>query len=211
MENIPTEWSMLFSYRRRIHDRYREIWDVPLIKNRSHLLKKILRDGARLLDIGAGARGLKADIDAMHIKHTYKSMDIDKSNPHDFYDIDAIREEFDVVFMLEVIEHLSLGEGLNILKKIRGVTEKNGIVVISTPNIFNPSRYMRDSTHRTFYAYDELCGILNMAGFEIRELYRSYNDAFHRYILKAHLLNFVFRFLSIDYAYSLFAIGERVD
>ncbi len=40
MENVETEWSSLFSYRDKIHKRYPEVWDIPLIKKRSHLLRR---------------------------------------------------------------------------------------------------------------------------------------------------------------------------
>jgi len=111
--------------------------------------------------------------------------------------------------MFEVIEHMSLQEGLDLMKKLHSIMNERGIIVLSTPNIFNPSRFMRDATHQTFYAYDELCGLLNIANFNIKELYRSYNDAFHRYFLKVYMLGWLFRLLGIDYAYSIFVVGEK--
>jgi 2-polyprenyl-3-methyl-5-hydroxy-6-metoxy-1,4-benzoquinol methylase len=209
MENVSGEWSKLFACRDKIHKRYREIWDVPLVKKRSHLLARYMRDGMTVLDVGAGMKGMKAEIERLGIKATYKSMDIDRSNEHDYYDVADIHEKFDAVIMFEVIEHLDLQDGLNLLKQLRETLNDKGIIICSTPNIFNPARYMRDATHRTFYGYDELCGLLNLAGFGIKDVYRSFNDAVHRYILKVFLLGFLFRFLSIDYAISIFVIGER--
>lgn len=209
MENVHTEWSSLFSYRDKIHKRYPEVWDIPLIKKRSHLLRGTLRDGMTLLDIGAGMKGMKKEIENIGIKLTYKSMDVDRSNQHDYYDIGSISETFDVIIMFEVIEHMSLQEGLDLMKRLFSIMNEKGIIVLSTPNIFNPSRFMRDATHQTFYAYDELCGLLNIANFNIKELYRSYNDAFHRYFLKVYMLGWLFRLLGIDYAYSIFVVGEK--
>lgn len=209
MENVQTEWSSLFSYRDKIHRKYPEVWDIPLIKKRSHLLRGILRDGMKLLDIGAGMKGMKTEIENLGINLVYKSMDVDRGNVHDFYEVDAIQEKFDAIIMFEVIEHMSLQEGLDLMRKLYSNTNERGIIVLSTPNIFNPPRYMRDATHQTFYAYDELCGLLNIAGFEIKNVYRSYNDAFHRYLLKIYLLGWLFRFLGIDYAYSIFVVGEK--
>jgi 2-polyprenyl-3-methyl-5-hydroxy-6-metoxy-1,4-benzoquinol methylase len=211
MENISGEWSKLFAYRDRIHKRYRDIWDVPLVKKRSPLLKQYLKDGMTVLDVGAGLRGMKNEIEKLGIKVEYKSMDIDRSNFHDFYDIADIREKFDAVIMFEVIEHLPLEDGLAFLKGLREITKEKGIIIISTPNIFNPSRYMRDATHKTFYGYDELCGLLNLAGFGIKDVYRSFNDAVHRYFLKVYILGFLFRVLTIDYALSVFVVGEREE
>jgi 2-polyprenyl-3-methyl-5-hydroxy-6-metoxy-1,4-benzoquinol methylase len=209
MENVRTEWSSLFSCRDKIHRRYPEVWDVPLVKKRSHLLRRLLRDGMNILDVGAGKKGMKTEIESLGFKVVYKSMDVDRSNPHDYYEVASISEKFDTIIMFEVIEHVSLEEGLELLKRLNTRLNDGGIIVISTPNVFSPARYMRDSTHQTFYAYDELCGLLNIAGFEIKEVYRSYNDAFHRYVLKVYLLGWLFRFLGIDYAYSIFAVGEK--
>jgi 2-polyprenyl-3-methyl-5-hydroxy-6-metoxy-1,4-benzoquinol methylase len=209
MEDWAVEWSKIFWYRDKIHKRYPDIWGIPLIKKRSQLLKGLLKDHMSLLDVGAGMKGMEQEIENLGLKLSYKSMDVDTTYRHDYYSLDAIEEQFDVILLFEVIEHLTLQEGLNLLQKLHGATKDNGLIVVSTPNIFNPSRYMRDATHRTFYAYDELCGLLNMAGFSIKDLYRSYNDAFHRYILKVYLLGFLFRVLSIDYAYSVFAVGEK--
>ena len=209
MENVHTEWSSLFSYRDKIHKRYSEVWDIPLVKKRSHLLKGMLRDGMTLLDIGAGMKGMKAEIANLGIRLTYKSMDVDRSNPHDYYDVESISERFDAIIMFEVIEHMSLQEGLDLMKKLYSIMNEKGIIILSTPNIFNPGRYMRDATHKTFYAYDELCGLLNITGFNIKEVYRSYNDAIHRYFIKVYMLGWLFRFLGIDYAYSIFVVGEK--
>ncbi len=211
MENISGEWSKLFAYRDRIHKRYRDIWDVPLVKKRSPLLKRYLKDGMSVLDVGAGMKGMKGEIEKLGISVQYKSMDIDRSNVHDFYDVADIREKFDAVIMFEVIEHLSLEDGLALLRSLREITKERGVIIVSTPNIFNPSRYMRDSTHKTFYGYDELCGLLNLAGFGIKDVCRSFNDAVHRYVLKVYLLGFLFRLLTIDYALSVFVIGEREE
>lgn len=209
-DNLTSEWSKLFQYREAIHERYREVWDIPLTKNRRSLLKGLLKDGMTVLDVGGGLRGMKDEIAKMGLHVEYKSMDIDRGNPHDYYDLADIKEQFDVVLLFEVIEHVSLENCLDLLKKIYAVTKEKGIVIVSTPNIFNPSRYMRDSSHVTFYAYDELCGLISMAGFHIRQVNRSYNDAIHRYFLKVYLFRFLFRFLSIDYANSIFATGEKV-
>lgn len=209
MQNIRGEWSDLFTHREAIHTKFPEVWGIPLVKKRSHILRKFLRDGMRLLDVGAGAKGVRGEIEDLGIHVNYKSMDVDKTLRHDYYDLDDITERFDVITMFEVIEHISLEEGLETLKKLSSLVRDGGLIILSTPNIFNPARYMRDSTHQTFYAYDELCGFLSIAGFEVRNVYRSYNDAFHRYVFKVYLMGWLFRLLGIDYAYSIFVVGEK--
>ena len=70
MENVKTEWSSLFSYRDKIHKRYPEVWDIPLIKKRSHILRGKMRDGMTLIDIGEGMKGRKKEIENIGIKLT---------------------------------------------------------------------------------------------------------------------------------------------
>jgi 2-polyprenyl-3-methyl-5-hydroxy-6-metoxy-1,4-benzoquinol methylase len=152
---------------------------------------------------------MEREIAKLGLDVRYKSMDIDRSHRHDYYDIADVHEQFDVITLFEVIEHVSLEEGLAFLKRLRQITKEKGLIIVSTPNIFNPARFMRDATHKTFYGYDELCGLLNMAGFEVRHVFRSFNDAIHRYILKVYIFGFLFRFLSIDYANSIFVVAEK--
>ena len=208
MNNPSTDWSQIFSCRQEMHRRWPEIWDVPLIKNRSRFLGRWLKEGMKVLDVGAGPGDTRTLVEKLNIRIDYKSLDVDRRHEHDFYDIREVDELFDAVLLFEVIEHLSLEEGIDLFQRLKGILRPGGIIALSTPNVFNPSRFMRDSTHRTFYAYDELCGILSLSGFEIKGLYRSYNDALHRYIAKVYLLGFLFRFLGIDYANSIFAVGE---
>jgi len=211
MENKDTvlEWSKIFEFRELIHKRYKDVWHIPLIKRRSVLFKRFLRDGMSVLDVGAGFRSAEKEIKKLWINIDYKSMDIDKSIYHDYYDLSDIKEDFDAILLFEVIEHLSLEDGINLLKKLHRLTKKNGFIIVSTPNIFNPSRFMRDATHKTFYAYDELSGILNLSGYQIEEIYRSYNDAFHRYFFKVFITGFLFKTFGIDYAYSIFIVARK--
>lgn len=209
MENPNIQWSRIFEYRAKIHERYREVWDIPLIKKRSRLLRKSLKNGMHLLDVGGGLRTMKDEIDRIGISVEYKSMDVDRSNYHDYYDLDDVKESFDAVTLFEVIEHVTLEEAFLLLERVAKVLREGGLIIVSTPNIFQPARFMRDSTHKTFFGYDELCGLISMAGFDIRNVYRSYNDAFHRYFLKVTLFGWLFRFFSIDYAHSIFVVGQK--
>ena len=112
MKNIHNEWSSLFLHRDKIHKVHREVWDIPLIKKRSHPLRGIIKDNMTLLDIGSGMKGMKDEIANLGIKVTYKSMDVDRGNEHDYYEVSSINETFDAIIMFEVIEHMSLQEGL---------------------------------------------------------------------------------------------------
>ena len=136
-------------------------------------------------------------------------MDIDREQVHDFYTLDEIQESFDVVFLFEVIEHLDLKEGIRLLKRIHGLLNPGGRLILTTPNVFNPNRYWRDATHRVAYCYDELAGLLMAHRFQIRAMYRTYSDAFFRYLFRVYVMAPLHRYLGIDFAKSILIVAER--
>ncbi len=51
-----SSWSELFEKRKKIKTLYPEIWDISLIKKEMDLLRRLIMDGIRILEIGAGDR-----------------------------------------------------------------------------------------------------------------------------------------------------------
>ena len=202
-------WSRLFEYRDEIHRSYPEIWDLKILRKRFPLMLKNIEDGEKVLDIGASNRDLENRLKRYYPNLIYKSMDIDRERHHDFYSLEEIRESFDVVFLFEVIEHLELGEGVQLLKKIYDLLEGGGRLIMTTPNVFNPGRFWRDATHKVAYCYDELGGILLAQGFHIKAMYRTYSDAFHRYLFRTCIMAPLHRYLGIDFAKSILVVAEK--
>ena len=202
-------WSRLFEYRENIHERYPDIWDLRILRKRFPLMVENIRDGERVLDIGASNRNLEERLKRHYPNLIYKSMDVDQEQSHDFYSMEEIRETFDVVFLFEVIEHLDLEEGVQLLKRSYDLLNEGGRLILTTPNVFNPSRFWRDATHRVAYCYDELGGLLLAQGFSITAMYRTYNDVFHRYLFRVCVMAPVHRYLGIDFAKSVLIIAEK--
>jgi SAM-dependent methyltransferase len=202
-------WSKLFEYREQIHQRYRDIWDIRILRKRFPLMVRTVADGEKILDIGASNRNLEKRLKRHLPNLIYKSMDIDREQIHDFYRLEEIRETFDVIFLFEVIEHLDLEEGIQLLKTSYDLLNDGGRLILTTPNIFNPSRYWRDATHRVAYCFDELAGLLLAQGFSITAMYRTYNDVFHRYFFRVYVMAPVHRYLGIDFAKSILIVAEK--
>jgi len=202
-------WSKLYEFRNRIHQGYPEVWDLNILRKRFPLILGILRDGERVLDIGASSRDLERRLKHHYPNLVYKSMDVDKEGPHDFYNLEEIQELFDVIFLFEVIEHLELEEGMNVLKRIYELLKEGGRVIITTPNVFNPTRFWRDATHKVAYCYDELGGILLANQFQVKAIYRTYNDAFLHYIFRVYLMAPLHRYFGIDFAKSILVLAEK--
>ncbi len=202
-------WSRLFEYRDQIHRTYPEIWDLKILRKRFPLMVKTIQDGEKILDIGASNRNLEQRLRRHFPRLIYKSMDIDREQFHDFYSLEEIQESFNAIFLFEVIEHLSLGEGVQLLKRVYDLLDQEGRLILTTPNIFNPSRFWRDATHQVAYCYDELGGLLLAQGFQIKAMYRTYSDAYHRYLFRLYVMAPLHRYLGIDFAKSILVVAEK--
>jgi SAM-dependent methyltransferase len=202
-------WSKLFAYRDQIHGQYPEIWDLKILRKRFPLMLKTIRDGEKILDIGASSRNLEGRLRRHYPNLIYKSMDVDREGFHDFYSLEEIEESFDVVFLFEVIEHLDLEEGVQLLKRSYDLLNEGGRLVLTTPNVFNPSRFWRDATHKVAYCYDELGGLLLAQGFQIKAMYRTYSDAVHRYLFRLYVMAPLHRYLGVDFAKSILVIAKK--
>jgi len=168
-----------------------------------------IQDGEKVLDIGASERTLEGRLKRHYPNLIYQSMDIDREKFHDYYSLEDIPETFDVIFLFEVIEHLELEEGMKMLEKIYGLLKDGGRLILTTPNIFNPSRFWRDATHRQAYCYDELGGLLLAHGFEVKEMYRTYSDALHRFLFRVYVMAPLHRYLGIDFAKSILMVAVK--
>jgi SAM-dependent methyltransferase len=137
-------------------------------------------------------------------------MDIDPSYRHDYFSLEEIKETFDMVLLFEVIEHLTLDEGREMVRNIYQLLKAGGRVILTTPNVYTPGRYWKDATHRTAYHYEELGGLLLHQDFEILAIYRVFNGPLFSFLAKVYLFSPVFRFLGIDYTKSILIVAKRV-
>ena len=204
-------WSRLIVGREQIHKRYPTIWNLKLIKRPSRLVKKLLRPGIRILDVGASDRRMERGLKALCPNVIYKSMDIDSRLPHDYYRLDEIDEKFDLIILFEVIEHVELEQGIEMLSRLNDLLVDGGTLIISAPNIFNPGRFWIDATHKTAYSYEELGGIVLSQGFEVLGIYRTFHASLLKYFLRLTLFYPLHRILNVDFAKSIVILAGKKD
>jgi SAM-dependent methyltransferase len=202
-------WSEVLRTREVIHKRYATIWQVPVLRKRFELIRSLLNYGARVLDVGAGDAGWGPRLQKAIKNITYKTVDIDPNQSPDYRSMQEIQQEFDLVISWEVIEHLTLADGENMIRECERVLCPGGKLVISTPNIFNPSRYLMDSTHLTPYCYEELGGLCLRAGLEVQEIYRTFNASTVQFFLKRVFSTPFHRLVGIDYTKSIIVVAEK--
>lgn len=195
-----SNWSQLYKFRREISCDYPDPMKIQIVKRPQALLKSYIHSRRTVLEIGAGQRKLKDQLTQLYGEIQYKSFDIDQTNYHDYYDLEKIEGKFQLVCMFEVIEHLSIENAYRTLSRCHKLLESNGLMLITTPNIYYPPAFLRDITHITPWAYDELAGFGKLIGFEVIDIFRLYHDAWHRKIVRRFILHPVHKMLGIDYA-----------
>src|SRR4030043_2171625 len=203
------DWSKLFNYRDQMHARYRNIWNIPLIKTRFSLIGRNIRPGMRLLDVGAGKREIEVKIKKKHEGVIYKSMDVDRRLLHDYYALDEVDEQFDLILLLDVIEHLKLDDGVKMLKRINELLVEGGKLIVNIPNIFNPSRFWLDATKKTAYSYEELGGFVLSQGFEVLGVYRTFHASLLKYFFRLPLFYPLHRILNVAFAKSIVVLASK--
>lgn len=202
-------WSDLYQQRRAAAARFGKIFSLPLVKRVREVLLSVVNDDARVLEVGAGDRGMLDWLREGRRNVSYESMDIDSNGTHDYHDLAEIAKTYDCVCAFEVIEHLSLAEIPPWLRKLGELLKPGGHLVVSTPNTYYPPAYLRDATHRTPLCYDELAGLVQSTGLEVVRIVRIYHDPLPRRLLRQYLFGWLFRMIGIDFARQIALVAVK--
>lgn len=202
-------WSEQYNFRREIARRFGKLNRLPLARRASDVLIGIVRDGDRVLEVGAGDRRMNDALAKKRARVSYRSMDIDPTGAHDYRSLDEIDGVFDCVFAFEVAEHIALDDLREWFARLNELLAPAGHLVLSTPNTFYPPAYLRDVTHRTPLCYDELGGMLESNGLRVTRILRIYNDPVWRYVLRRFVFGWLFALLGIDYARQIVVVARK--
>lgn len=201
-----TDWNEIFKWRQQAD--LPNILNLPTISGRMDLLAKAVKDGHKLLDIGANNRGLEKELERAGKKIKYFSFDIDRTLFHDYYNLDDVDQKFDVITAFELVEHIGIPEIIRLFKKVSELLSDNGVFMVSTPNVCHPVLFWRDCTHITPVRYDELYGLLAAAGFRDIKIYRSGKFKW-KYRLLAFYYRPLMRLLRMDYVPGIIAVAVK--
>ena len=210
MENAEEtfSWSRFYAHRKEIRRAYPSVYGLKIRKKILDVVNEVLHQGDHILDVGASNKTLGDKIKKKVPHVTYKTMDIDKAQEHDYYSLDEIDDRFNIIILSEVIEHLEFNDGIIMLKKLLGLLKREGRIILSTPNLFHPNRYW-DSDHKTPYRYDEISGALLSVGFRIENIYRIYNDQFLRRLFRIYVGSHLHKYLDVDFAKSIIVVADK--
>jgi len=201
-------WGEITKGRARAGKGLAHILKLPIVPGARDLLAGFLKDGDSLLDIGAGDRNLERFLSGRGLNLRYSSCDTDTTFKHDYHDMDSIDSAFDAVAAFEVIEHMDPGSVLVYFKKVVEILERDGVFVVSTPNVCHPVVFWRDCTHITPFRYDELYGLLAEAGFGEIEIYRTGAFSLKQRVTAIYYRPLL-RLLRMDFAPGIAAVARR--
>jgi len=201
--------SSLLKYLHDLHRRYPTVWSLKLIPRSSWVLLGMVSPGMRILEVGASDRRMEKRIKAVSPDIVYKSMDVDRGFAHDYYSLDDVKERFDLIVLLEMIEHVDLPDVIGILERLRELMSDGASVILSTPNIYHPHRFWEKATHKTPLSYSELGGIMMRLGYDIVNIYRTYNAPFFTYLMRLTLFYPLHRILDVDFAQSIVIMAKK--
>jgi len=208
MTDNKTFWSELTRGRQKAVETLPNILNLPIVRDRIVVLKDLVRDGDRLLDIGASDHTLERQLKEAGLNVKYVSLDVDRNFEQDYYTLDEIEGSFDVITSFEVIEHISPAEIMNIFKKAQRHLKKGGPFIISTPNVCHPVLFWRDCTHITPVRYDEVYGFFHALGFVDINIYRGgktkWKDRFWAFVYRPLL-----KLLRLDYIRHIIVTGKK--
>ncbi len=203
------DWSERLRWRERTHEQYNDLWDLKLVRKRIPFVLSFLKYGDKVLEIGASNRKLEVKIKKIYPNVVYKSLDIDPKYPHDYSSFEEIKETFDMVLLFEVIEHLGLEEGREMVKKIHQILNPGGRVALTTPNVYTPGQYWKDATHLMPYHYEELGALFLSEGFELVDIRRVFRRSYFKYYFKGYIFSSLFHFLGIDFSESILLVARK--
>ncbi len=204
-------WSELKSRREEVKRRYSSIRKVPLVlATKRELIREVLGEiQGSVLDIG-GSHGFLGELCKSAPAITeYKLMDIDPAVRRDYKSLEEIDRAFDAVFMLDVIEHLSLKEGADLLARSASLLNAGGAMVLTLPNNLHPTAFGGDVTHVTPYRYFELGALLLACGFTDLSISRVSAKKKTGHRIMAWLLAPVMRFMDVDFATGILVRAKK--
>ncbi len=152
------------------------------------LLSDFGRKDIKILELGCGSGYLLEFLKLEGFTNTYgldiseqqiqvtksKGLNADAGDIFEFFKTNTTK--YDVVFALDFVEHFYKNELLDLFTGINNILEKNGILILQTPNgqgLFPGRNIYGDLTHSTIFNPNSLGQILKITGFNNVRLYET--------------------------------------
>jgi hypothetical protein len=192
----------------------RRWWDSNGLCDIERVYFDAIKGASTLLDIGAGDLRMKHKLQRCGFRGEYDTQDVGAEFEYTYQELGNVRRKYDAVLCLDVIEHLPLLQGIEMLHQIHSLLRDRGVLVLQTPN----ARCIRnafgtDITHVQLYNLPDLWTYLTCLGFAV-EGYRVVFRSPGRGVITASadlLQAFVAsRILGCDYADNIAIVATKI-
>lgn len=214
--------------------RYWKYWDrkrllnqgcphFPLVHRRSEqdpsgaelLWLSKTKKAQRILEIGAGDLSNQRKLNAAGFGGQYESLDIGDEFQYTYKTWAEVQGKFDAILLLDVIEHLPLTEGLELLHECYSRLQSQGLLIVQTPNARSiRSPLSTDMTHLQGYNIQDLWAYLTLMGCQVQgyriqflpqsmSLFSRIRYNFSRWLIS--------RILGLDYADNILIIATKTS
>ena len=188
--------------------RWSSIWQLRALRGMHDVVSLNGAPVQSVLDVGATDRVHEPFVRQRWPGVDYKSFDIDRTNHHDYHDFADIDRQFDLVTILEVLEHVPPKVAVELMAQCAKACRPGGHVLVSVPNVFTPGTQLQ-WTHVSALDHLDILGLLAWSGLEVVDAARVYLASGRHRFVHQYLLHPLHRLLGVDYAQSVVALGRK--
>jgi SAM-dependent methyltransferase len=172
------------------------------------LFRRHVAGSQSVLGVGAGDRQWEQVLRRLGFDGRYASADPETHHEHDYDDFLAVKDRFDVVMMLELIEHLPAEVGVRFMAHAAGLLNRGGVLVVSTPNPRHAHQsWSPDFTHIRPWPAHDIWALGDALGFARVEVHRQMLVPRRRRIV-VPLQRALCKVLELDSAHGLLAFAH---
>ena len=186
--------------------------DRPELNEYEQVIFDRTRHAARLLDYGGGDNRLKRKFLAAGFGGKFETLDISGEEEHTYSSIAEVSGKFDAIVCLEVIEHMSLNDYVDLMDGLGKLLAPGGMLVISTPNpLCVVPMWAGDPGHVQQFPLADLAADLVVRGHEV-EAFRVRYGAWPKGVrerTRFFAMRALCYLLGVDYAQGIMVIGKK--
>ena len=191
----------------------RRWWESDGLCEIEQLYFDAIRTSPSVLDVGAGDLRIMDKLKRAGYGGDYHTQDVGTEGTYTYRDLDEIRRRYGAILCLDVVEHLTLQEGLTLIRKMISLLEGGGVLVIQTPNAaYIPDPKSWDMTHVQTYNAGDLWAFLTCEGLEATAYRVVFRDPNPGPIVSARLAITAYvkrRVLGCDFANNIAVIARK--
>jgi hypothetical protein len=143
-------------------------WEADGLCDIERVYFDAVRNAPSVLDVGAGDLRVMRKFLAAGYRGEYHTQDIGTEGTYTYSDLGEVVRRYGAILCLDVLEHLSLSDGLNLLRRMIALLAPGGSLVLQTANAaYIPGPLSWDMTHIHVYNLPDLWAFLTCEGLEV--------------------------------------------